>query len=72
MAVAEKAAQRCRRRTPARMALFNTIDQFVAKALPVAFAMMVNGKLRERSTDMSLTKRNDPVQALRVLHRSKP
>ena len=54
------------------MALFNTIDQFGAKALAVAFAMIVNDKLREPSTDMSLTKRNDPVQALRELHRSKP
>jgi hypothetical protein len=47
----------------AGIVLSNTIDQFVCKALMVAFAMIVDYELRERPTEVPLTERNHAVQA---------
>jgi hypothetical protein len=41
----------------------DTVDQLIAEALMVAFAMIVDHELRERPTEMRLTKRNQAVQA---------
>jgi hypothetical protein len=49
--------------SPAGFLASNTIDQLVAKALMVAFAMVVDHELRERTTEVPLTQRYDPVQA---------
>jgi hypothetical protein len=57
--VAEKPAQALPPpNASAGVLVFNTIDQFVAEALMVAFAMIVDHKLRERTTEVSLTQRN--------------
>jgi hypothetical protein len=39
------------------------VDQFIAEALMVALAMIVDHELGERATDMPLTERNHAVQA---------
>ena len=63
--VAEKPAQALPPpNAPARVLIFNCIDQLVVQALMVAFAMIVGHKLPERTTEMLLTQRNEPVQAL--------
>ena len=40
------------------------LDQFVAEALMVALALIVDHKLREHSTEVSLAQRNEAIQAL--------
>jgi len=39
------------------------VDQFIAEALMVALAMIVDYELGERATEMALTERNHAVQA---------
>jgi hypothetical protein len=41
----------------------NTIDQLVAEALMVAFAVVVDHEFRDRTTEVPLTQRYDPLQA---------
>ena len=48
---------------PAGMLASNTIDQLVAEALMVAVAVVVDDELRERTTEVPLTQRYDPLQA---------
>jgi hypothetical protein len=50
----------------------NTLDQFVAEALMVAFAMVVDHELPERTTQMPLTQRNEVVQAFFLDRANKP
>ena len=62
--VAEKAADALAPPHAAAGGLVFAIDQFIAKALMVAFAMIVDHKFRERSAEVSLTQRDETVQAL--------
>jgi hypothetical protein len=45
------------------MSAFNTINQFVAEPLMVAFAMIVNKALGEGTTEVPLPQWNKAVQA---------
>jgi ABC-type transporter lipoprotein component MlaA len=40
---------------------FSSVDEFIAEPLMRAFAMVVDHELRERATDVPLTKRDDAV-----------
>jgi hypothetical protein len=42
---------------------WDTVDQFIAEASMVAFAMVVGHELGERTTEMPLPERNHAVQA---------
>jgi RNase P protein component len=48
------------------------IDQFVAKALMVAFAMIVDDKLGERTPEMLLTQRYQSIHAFFLDRTHKP
>jgi hypothetical protein len=50
----------------------NTVDQFVAEPVMVAFAMIVDEGLGERTAEVPLTKRNKAVQAFLFDGANKP
>ena len=54
------------------MVTCNTINQLVAEALMVAFAVVVEHELGERPTEVPLTQPNDPVQAFLFDRANKP
>lgn len=57
---------------PAGMLVSRTIDQLVAEALMVAFVMIVDRELLERTTEVALTLRNHAVQAFFFNRTNKP
>jgi hypothetical protein len=57
---------------PAGMLASNTIHQFVAEALMVAFAVVVDHELRERAPEVPLTQLYDPLQAFLFDRTNKP
>ena len=64
MVVAEKAADTLKPLNAAGVTrVSDTIDQFVVEALMVAFAVIVNHELRERTTEMPFTEWNHAIQA---------
>jgi hypothetical protein len=70
--VAEKATDPLAPSNPPSSDLASTIDQLVAEALMVAFAVVVDYELRERATEVALTQRYDPVQAFFLDRANKP